>query len=179
MSIQSSGPWPWRTRWMDENKEESGEEKEDEEDKERSRKSGTVKKGIMANAQVKSNRKWNNRNSLVELGILGHWDGNEEVENVREWVKSQKGGTIDTIVTYKSQITSYALPQLPSFLPFIILLLFHRSQWLCMVKFTKSLKIYPLHICSTFGHLASASVSPFVQQAKFITSPLGIWHPLV
>ena len=89
---------------MELHQEESGEKKEDEEDKEdkeRSGKVGTVKKGTSANAQVKLNRRWNHGNSLVELGILGHWDGIEKVEKVGKWVGSRKGGTINPIITYK------------------------------------------------------------------------------
>ena len=128
----------------------------------------------MANSQAKSNRRWYNRNSLVELGILGHRDGIEEVENVRKWAENQKGGTIDPIIKYKSQITSYPLPPLSSFLYVVILLLFHRSQRLCMVTITNSLNILPLHDCSLLGHLASASISPLVQQAKLSIDKISL-----
>ena len=168
LSIWPSGPRSWRTCWVEEDSEESGKKKENEEDKEKSKKVSSVKKGTLANTQAKSNRRWKNGNSMVESGILGHWDGIEEAENDGEWVENKKGGTINTIITYKSQITSHTLPPLPSFLYVIISLLFHRSTQLCMVIkiFTISLEIYPLQYCSSLDIWGSASISPFMQQAK-------------
>ena len=56
----------------------------------------------MVNAQAKSNRRWYIGNRLVEPGILGHRNGNEEVENIGEQTNSQKGGTINIAITDKS-----------------------------------------------------------------------------
>ena len=41
-----------------------------------------VEKETLANAQAELNRKWERGHRMVESGILGHWDGTEEVEKI-------------------------------------------------------------------------------------------------
>ena len=51
---------------------------------------GTVKKRVMANAQAKSDRKWNNGNHMVEQGILGQQYGTQRLQKLENGLTVKK-----------------------------------------------------------------------------------------